>query len=124
MGGFLSEMMRGKGQRAFSTIAGALPFTADNRVRPIATTGAKRSAVYPDLPTVAEAGLPGFEVDLWLGVFAPAGLPAPVLARLHGGLKKTLEAADLKGSPPKGRGEPPRDGPGEGAPIPPGGVGK
>jgi tripartite-type tricarboxylate transporter receptor subunit TctC len=96
IGASFTDMMSGKVQMAFSSIAGALPFTADNRVRAIATTGAQRSSVYPDLPTVAEAGLPGFEVDLWLGVFAPSGLPAPVLARLNADLKKALEAADLK----------------------------
>lgn len=96
IGASYTDMMSGKVQMAFSSIAGALPFTTDNRVRAIATTGAKRSSVYPDLPTVAEAGLPGFEVDLWLGVFAPAKLPAPVLARLNGELIKALGAEDLK----------------------------
>jgi tripartite-type tricarboxylate transporter receptor subunit TctC len=96
IGASYTDMMSGKVQMAFSSIAGALPFTTDNRVRAIATTGAKRSSVYPDLPTVAEAGLPGFEVDLWLGVFAPAKLPAPILARLNGELTKALEAPDLK----------------------------
>ena len=96
IGASYTDMMSGKVQMAFSSIAGALPFTTDNRVRAIATTGAKRSSVYPDLPTVAEAGLPGFEVDLWLGVFAPAKLPAPVLARLNGELIKALGADDLK----------------------------
>ena len=96
IGASYTDMMSGKVQMAFSSIAGALPFTADNRVKAIATTGTKRSSVYPDLPTVAEAGLPGFEVDLWLGVFAPAGLPGPALARLNGELQKALEAPDLK----------------------------
>lgn len=96
IGASYTDMMSGKVQMAFSSIAGALPFTTDNRVRAIATTGAKRSSVYPDLPTVAEAGLAGFEVDLWLGVFAPAKLPVPILARLNGELTKALEAADLK----------------------------
>jgi tripartite-type tricarboxylate transporter receptor subunit TctC len=96
IGASYTDMMSGKVQMAFSSIAGALPFTTDNRVRAIATTGGKRSSVYPDLPTVAEAGLAGFEVDLWLGVFAPAKLPAPILARLNGELTIALEAADLK----------------------------
>src|SRR5712692_8275475 len=98
IGASYTDMMSGKVQMAFSSIAGALPFTSDNRVKALATTGTKRSSVYPDLPTVAEAGLPGFEVDLWLGIFAPAGLPAPVLARVNGELKKALEATDLKAS--------------------------
>jgi tripartite-type tricarboxylate transporter receptor subunit TctC len=96
IGASFTDMMSGKVQMAFSSIAGALPFTVDNRVRALATTGAQRSSVYPDLPTVAEAGLPGFEVDLWLGVFAPSGLSAPVLARLNEALKQSLAATDLK----------------------------
>lgn len=109
------DMMANKVQMAFSSIAGALPFTADNRVRAIATTGAKRSSVYPDLPTVAEAGLNGFEVDLWLGVFAPASLPAPVLTRLNAELKKALASDDLKAALAKVGVEPRGTSPEEGA---------
>jgi tripartite-type tricarboxylate transporter receptor subunit TctC len=115
IGSSYTDMMSGKVQMAFSSIAGALPFTSDNRVKPLATTGVKRSLVYPDLPTVAEGGLPGFEVDLWLGVFAPASLPAPVLARLNGELKKALESADLKASLAKVGVEPRGTSPEEGA---------
>jgi tripartite-type tricarboxylate transporter receptor subunit TctC len=77
------DMMTNKIQFAFSSIAGALPFTQDNRVRALATTGLKRSETYPDLPTVDEAGIKGFSIDLWLGVFAPAGVPKDVLAKLN-----------------------------------------
>jgi tripartite-type tricarboxylate transporter receptor subunit TctC len=77
------DMMTNKVQFAFSSIAGALPFTQDNRVRALATTGLKRSPTYPDLPTVDEAGLKGFSIDLWLGIFAPAGMPKDVLAKLN-----------------------------------------
>jgi tripartite-type tricarboxylate transporter receptor subunit TctC len=90
------DMMANKVQFAFSSIAGALPFTTDNRVRPIATTGLKRTPVYPDLPTVDEAGLKGFEVDLWLGIFAPAGVPAEAMAKLNGALRTTLQSPDVK----------------------------
>lgn len=90
------DMMANKIQFAFSSIAGALPFTSDNRVRAIATTGLKRSSVYPDLPTVDEAGMKGFEVDLWLGIFAPAGLPADVHTKLSTELKKVLEKPEVK----------------------------
>jgi tripartite-type tricarboxylate transporter receptor subunit TctC len=89
-------MMANKVQFAFSSIAGALPFTKDSRVRPIATTGLKRSAVYPDLPTVDEAGLKGFEVDLWLGIFAPAGAPAAAIEKLNSALQTTLKSPDVK----------------------------
>src|SRR5262249_29804228 len=67
----------------------------DNRVRPIATTGSARSPVYPDVPTVAESGLPGFDVDLWIGIYAPAGLPPTVLAKLNGEINKVLQRPEL-----------------------------
>ena len=90
------DMMANKIQFSFSSIAGALPFTRDDRVRAIATTGLKHSGVYPDLPTVDEAGLAGFTVDLWLGVFAPAGVPPDVLAKLNGAIAKVLQNPDFK----------------------------
>ena len=89
------DMMANKIQFSFSSIAGALPFTGDNRVRAIATTGTKRSPVYPDQPTVDEAGLKGFEVDLWLGIFAPKGIPADALAKLNSELQKILKKPEL-----------------------------
>src|SRR6478672_1106162 len=96
IGAAYPDVMSGKVQLAFSSIAGAVPFTSDNRVRPIATTGSARSPVYPNVPTVAESGLPGFDVDLWIGIYAPAGLPPQVLAKLNGELNKALEHPELK----------------------------
>jgi tripartite-type tricarboxylate transporter receptor subunit TctC len=95
IGAAYPDVMSGKVQLAFSSIAGAVPFTSDNRVRPIATTGSARSAVYPDVPTVAES-LPGFDVDLWIGIYAPAGLPPVVLAKLNGEINKVLQNPELK----------------------------
>ena len=96
IGGSYTDLMSGKVQMAFSSIAGALPFTQDNRVLPLATTGRTRSPAYPDLPTVAEAGVPGFDVDIWLGIFAPAGLPPAVLAKLNGAINTALKNPELK----------------------------
>jgi tripartite-type tricarboxylate transporter receptor subunit TctC len=91
------DMMTDKVQFAFSSIAGALPFTQDNRVRALATTGLKRSSAYPDLPTVDEAGINGFSIDLWLGVFAPADLSADVLAKLNATINdKVLQDPQFK----------------------------
>ena len=95
IGASYPDVMSGKVQLGFSSIAGAVPFTADNRVRAIATTGAVRNKVYPDVPTVAET-LPGFDVDLWTGILAPAGLPPAVLARLNGEINKALAHPDMK----------------------------
>jgi tripartite-type tricarboxylate transporter receptor subunit TctC len=96
IGAAYPDVMSGKVQLAFSSIAGAVPFTADNRVRPLATTRAVRSAVYPDVPTVAESGLPGFDVDLWIGIYAPANMPPAVLARLNSEINKVLQHPELK----------------------------
>ena len=96
IGAAYPDVMSGKVQLAFSSIAGAVPFTADNRVRPIATTGSARSPVYPNVATVAESGLPGFDVDLWIGIYAPAGMPPAVLAKLNSELNKVLQQPELK----------------------------
>ena len=96
IGAAYPDVMSGKVQLAFSSIAGAVPFTGDNRVRPIATTGSARSPVYPNVATVAESGLPGFDVDLWIGIYAPAGMPPAVLAKLNGELNKVLQHPELK----------------------------
>src|SRR5687768_12667248 len=61
----------------------ALPFLPSGKVRPIAFAGGKRSAAFPDLPTVAEAGVPGYDYSSWIALFAPKGTPAPVLAKLR-----------------------------------------
>jgi tripartite-type tricarboxylate transporter receptor subunit TctC len=90
------DLMSNKVQMEFSSIAGALPFTSKASVIPLATTGLERSPVYPDLPTVAEAGLPGYEVNLWLGVYGTSGMPADVLAKLNGGINKALQDDQLR----------------------------
>src|SRR6202035_3166877 len=98
IGGSFTDMMSNKVQMAFSSIAGALPFTGDNRIIPLATTGTTRSAVYPDLPTVAEAGLPGYSVDLWLSLYGTAGTPPDVQAKLNSAINKALQDGELKTS--------------------------
>jgi len=66
------------------------------RVRGLAVSGARRSAAFPDLPTIAEAGVPGYEVTVWSGVIAPAGLPRPVLDRLNAAVNAALETPEAK----------------------------
>jgi len=96
IGAAYPDVMSGKVQLAFSSIAGAVPFTGDSRVRPIATTLLERSIVYPDVPTVAESGLPGFDVDLWTGIFVPAGVPPAIATRLNSEINKALQRPELK----------------------------
>jgi len=106
IGQSFTDMMANKIQFAFSSVAGALPFTSDNRVRPLAVTSPKRSATYPDLPTVDEGGLKGFDVDLWYGMFAPAAVPADVMAKLNAALKEALANPELKAAFAKVSAEP------------------
>jgi tripartite-type tricarboxylate transporter receptor subunit TctC len=91
----MADLVGGQVQMGFSSITAALPFMRDGKLRGLATTGAKRSGALPDLPTVIEAGYPGFEVDLWLGVFAP-NLPAPVLARLNSEVRNALQDSAVR----------------------------
>jgi tripartite-type tricarboxylate transporter receptor subunit TctC len=94
IGASFTDLMTNKVQFAFSSIAGALPFTNGDKVVPLATTSEKRSAVYPDLPTVREAGT-DFTIDLWLTVFAPTGVPKDVLAKLNGAVNIALKNPEL-----------------------------
>ena len=66
------------------------------KVRALGTTGAKRSPVSPDVPTVAEAGVPGYETTIWLGLMAPAGTPRPILERLNAEVNKILASAEVR----------------------------
>jgi tripartite-type tricarboxylate transporter receptor subunit TctC len=92
------DLLSGKVQMLFSSIAGALPYTSKGNVVALATTGSQRSPVYPDLPTVAEAGLPGYDVDLWLGLYTHATVPPEVLAKLNSAVAKALKDDQLKAS--------------------------
>ena len=74
----------------------ALPQVKAGKLRALATTGAVRTAAAPDLPTVAEAGLPGFEISAWYGMLAPAGTPGTVITRLHREVLKLLQTPELK----------------------------
>lgn len=75
----------------FGRIAVVLPHVKSGRLRALAVTGAKRSALLPDLPTVAEAALPGFAVNPWFGVLAPAGTPAAIIDKLNAGITTILK---------------------------------
>ena len=86
----MADLAAGQVQVGFSSITGALPFIKDGRLRALATSGPNRSAALPDLPTLIEAGYPGFEVDLWLGIFAPAATPATSVARINDEIRSAL----------------------------------
>lgn len=80
----------------FDNMPSAIQHVRTGRLRPLAVTTAKRSPELPDVPTIAEAGLPGYEATSWFGLFAPAGTPAPVVSRLHAAIVKVLAQPDVK----------------------------
>jgi tripartite-type tricarboxylate transporter receptor subunit TctC len=80
----------------FAPLSPALPFVRDRRVVPPAVSTAKRAPALPDLPTVAEAGLPGFEFDLWLGILAPSKTPRPVVNQISAEVRSVLELPDVR----------------------------
>ena len=92
----LNDVIGGQVPVFFGNLASTLPHIQGGKLRPLAVTAAKRSPILPDVPTLAEAGVAGAEVYEWNAVFAPAGTPEPVVARLSAALQKTLEAPDVR----------------------------
>ena len=92
----LTELLAGTVQMAFENLPTMLPHIQSGKLRALAVTLAKRSAAMPDLPTVAEAGVPGYEASVWFGVLMPAKTPRPIVDRLHDEVMKALETPDLK----------------------------
>ena len=74
----------------------ALPLVKAGRLKGVAVTSAARNKALPDLPTIAESGVPGYEVDAWFGLFAPARVPAPIIERLHAEAVKAVRAPEIE----------------------------
>jgi tripartite-type tricarboxylate transporter receptor subunit TctC len=91
----MNDLVAGHVQMFFDLMPVVLPQIAAGHVRPLANAGAKRPSALPNLPTVAEQGLPGFESSSWYGLVAPAKTPEPVLAKLREDVAKVLEAPDV-----------------------------
>ena len=92
----VAAVVAGEAQWAFTPIAGPLPHVKSGRLRALAVGGTQRSPVAPDIPTVAESGLPGYNSSGWNGIVGPAGLPQPVVVKLHAAIVKSLASNDLK----------------------------
>jgi tripartite-type tricarboxylate transporter receptor subunit TctC len=86
----MTDLIAGQVQMSFTSITAALPFINDGRLRGLATTGARRAPALASVPTMAESGFPGFEVNLWLGVFAPAATPRSIVTTLNAEINKAL----------------------------------
>jgi tripartite-type tricarboxylate transporter receptor subunit TctC len=91
-----SAVLGGHVQMMFDAITTMTTNVTAGQVRALATTGTRRSALTPDVPTVAEAGVPGYEATIWLGVMAPAGTPKPVVDKLNAEINKVIARPDVK----------------------------
>ena len=91
-----TAVLSGQVQMMFDAITTMGPLVQSGKVKALATTGSKRSAQMPDVPTVSEAGVPGYEAIIWLGVMAPKGTPDAVIKLLNGEIAKVVSRADVK----------------------------
>ena len=91
-----NSVLGGHVQMMFDAITTMAPNAQAGQVRALGTTGVKSSTVTPDIPTVAEAGVPGYEATIWLGIMAPAGTPQPVVDKLNAAIRKAIDRPDVK----------------------------
>jgi len=94
----LSDLLSGQVQLMFSSVVAILPHIKAGKLRGLAVTGAKRLASMPELPTIAESGLPRYEASSWYGILAPAGTPRDIVVRLNAELAKALEQPEVRSS--------------------------
>ncbi|MBI2293288.1 MAG: tripartite tricarboxylate transporter substrate binding protein, partial [Betaproteobacteria bacterium] len=90
------SLMSGEVSVAFSTVLSALPHVKSGKMRALGVTSPKRVAVVPDVPTIAESALPGFETSQWFGILAPARTPRPIVDRLYQALQRGSNSPDVK----------------------------
>src|SRR5215218_6938876 len=92
----MPDLLAGRITMSFANIVNVLPLAKEGKLRPLAVTSIKRSALAPELPTMAESGFPGFEAVPWFGLLAPAGTPKDIIDRLHTETVKTMAMPDVR----------------------------
>jgi tripartite-type tricarboxylate transporter receptor subunit TctC len=92
----MPDLLAGRVNMSFANIVNVLPLAREGKLRALAITSRKRSALAPELPTMAESGFPGFEAVPWFGLLAPAGTPKDVLDKLHGETVKALAIPEVR----------------------------
>lgn len=92
----LIDLVSGQTHLMFATALSVKQHIQSGKVRPLAVTTAKRSTAFPDLPTIAEAGVPGFDATTWHGLFAPAGTPTEIVSRLNADVNLILKMPDVR----------------------------
>jgi tripartite-type tricarboxylate transporter receptor subunit TctC len=91
----INDLMAGRVQLMFESLNSIAPFARSGAVRALAVTGDHRSMAFPDLPTVAEAGVPGYSAPTWSGVIAPAGVARPIVDALNAAINRALQAPGM-----------------------------
>ena len=92
----LSDIIAGRVSMMFADFTTAMPHVAAGTVRPLAVSRIQRSSLYPDLPTLDEAGIKGFDLDAWAGIVARTGTPEPMVSRLNRELRKVIDTPDVR----------------------------
>jgi tripartite-type tricarboxylate transporter receptor subunit TctC len=92
----INDLMAGRVQLMFESLNSIAPFARSGAVRALAVSGDHRSTAFPDLPTVAEAGVPGYSAPTWVGVIAPAGVPRPIVDRLNAEIDRALGSPAMR----------------------------
>ena len=92
----MPELLSGRIQAMFDNLPGQVAYVKSGKLRGLGVTSVKRSALLPEVPTIAESGVPGFEVTVWYGVCAPAATPQAILTKLNADIVKALNMPDLR----------------------------
>jgi tripartite-type tricarboxylate transporter receptor subunit TctC len=92
----LEDIIGGRVSMMFADFTSAMPHVAAGTIRPLAISRIKRSSLYPDLPTMDEAGIKGFNLDAWAGLVAPTGTPPAVIAKLNAALRKVIDSPEVQ----------------------------
>jgi tripartite-type tricarboxylate transporter receptor subunit TctC len=92
----IADLIAGQVHLMMESQNSATPHVKSGRIRGLAVTGAKRSSALPDLPTIAEAGVPGYEASTWNGIVAPVAIPKAIVTKLNAEINKVLNSATIK----------------------------
>ena len=92
----INDLIAGRVQLMFESLNSIAPFARSGAVRALAVSGDRRSPAFPDLPTIAEAGVPGYSAPTWGGVIAPAGVPRPIIDKLNAAINKAIQSPSFK----------------------------
>jgi tripartite-type tricarboxylate transporter receptor subunit TctC len=92
----INDLIAGHVQLMFESLNSIAPFARSGRVRALAVSGARRSPGFPELPTIAEAGVPGYEAGTWSGVIGPAGLPRAIVDKLNAAVNRAVASPGFR----------------------------